>query len=141
MPESSTSPISRSAVERLSQESAGTGPESMCSIRSALSYFSRIPRQCCQVGGSTRLIAANESTASVETSRSGSSGIWGSSSRRNNRASSTAMLRDDSPDMLIASESGNQFPGLDPVAAPAQRLKIGFLGLAALADRDDVVHF
>ena len=40
-------------------------------MRSDFSYFSRILRQCCHVSGSPRLIAAKESIASVETSRSG----------------------------------------------------------------------
>src|SRR5208282_3207118 len=71
--------------------------------------FWRILRQCCHVLGSPRLTAAKESTASVETSRSGSSATSGSSSRRNSSASSTAMLRDDSPAPLIFQNLGTSF--------------------------------
>ena len=70
---------------RRRRRSIGTGSPSIYSIRSAFSYFSRILRQCCQVGGSARLTAAKESTASVETSSSGSSATRGSSSRRNSQ--------------------------------------------------------
>ena len=45
----------------------------MYSIRSDFSYFSRIARQYSHWTGSACLMAAKESTASVETSSSGSS--------------------------------------------------------------------
>src|SRR5260370_36581798 len=40
-----------------------------------------------------------------------------------------------------SSEPGNQLPGLGPVAASAEGLKIRFFGLAPFADRNDVIHF
>src|SRR5580700_922661 len=64
-------------------------------------FISRTLSQCRRVVGSACLTAANESTASVDTSSSGSSGTLGSSSRRNSKANSTAMLRDCSPTALI----------------------------------------
>ena len=83
----------------------GAGWRSMYSIRSDFSYFSRIARQYSHWTGSACLMAAKESTASVETSSSGSSATRGSSSRRKSRASSAATLRSCWVPSFIASQS------------------------------------
>jgi hypothetical protein len=74
-------------------------------MRSDFSYFSRIGRQYSHRTGSAYLMAAKESTASVETRSSGSSATRGSSSRRKSRASSAATLRGGGGPSFIGSQS------------------------------------